>query len=53
MDFEDWKDEAANYLEDSGIAYSESLDDQLFLLWQSGLNPHDVVRAMSDKEAGQ
>jgi hypothetical protein len=42
MDFEDWKEEAANYLESRGISYSEALDEKLMELWQSGVEPHQV-----------
>jgi len=41
-DFEEWKEEVANYLEDAGIAYSRQLDDQLCELWQERLKPYQV-----------
>lgn len=47
MDFEEWKDEAACYLEDAGIPYSATLDEKLFSLWQSGTKPHEVIREFS------
>ena len=35
MEFEQFKDEAANYLEDAGIAYSQALDEKLWALYPS------------------
>lgn len=42
MSFEDWKEEAANYLEAAGIAYFSALDDQLFALWSKGVKTDKV-----------
>jgi len=42
MEFDQFKDAAANYLEDAGIAYSQALDEELWGLYQRGVQPHDV-----------
>lgn len=53
MEFEEWKDEAANYLEDAGIPYSVALDEQLSELWRSGSKPHDVVCEIRDLQKAE
>jgi hypothetical protein len=50
MSFEDWKEQAANHLEDAGIAYSAALDEKLFELWKQGTRPDQVVGALSPRE---
>ena len=42
MEFDQFKDAAANYLEDAGVAYSQALDEKLWALYQAGVAPHDV-----------
>lgn len=46
MDFEDFKAQAANYLEDAGIPYASAMDNTLWQLWQQGTKPDQVVEAM-------
>lgn len=41
-DFEEWKEEVVNHLEDAGIAYSRQLDDRLFELWRDKLKPYQI-----------
>lgn len=48
MEFEQFKDEAANYLEDAGIPYSPALDDKLWELYQAGVPPHAVPARIAD-----
>ncbi len=42
MEFDEYRDQAANYLEDLGIGYDISMDDFLFELYNKGIKPHDV-----------
>lgn len=42
MDFETFREEAANYLEAAGVPYSRTLDDQLWTLYNAGAKPHEV-----------
>lgn len=51
MDFDEWKDEAANHLEDSGAPYSVALDDALFALWKAGEKPHEVINKLPNSPA--
>lgn len=45
MEFEQFKDEAANYLEGAGIAFNAQMDNFLWSLWNRGVKPHEVVQA--------
>lgn len=42
MEFDEFKDVAANYLEAAGVPYAPALDDKLWALYQAGVKPHDV-----------
>ena len=44
MEFDTYRDEAANHLEDAGIAYSRAMDDQLWSLFNKGTKPWDVPK---------
>ena len=48
MEFDQFKDEAPNYLEDAGVSYSPALDDKLWALYQAGVQPHDVPARIAD-----
>lgn len=48
MDFEEFKDEAANYLEDAGIDSDSVSDEALRDLWLKKVKPHQVVAALRD-----
>lgn len=47
MNFENFKEDAANYLEDAGIPYNTAMDDTLWSLWQRGIRPDQVVAEIS------
>ena len=46
MEFQQFKDAAANYLEAEGIDSDSVSDDLLWSLWSKGANPADVVAAV-------
>jgi hypothetical protein len=46
MDFEEYKDEAANYLEDARIDSEAVSDEALHGLWVKKVRPHQVVNAL-------
>ena len=45
MEFDNYRDLAANYLEDAGIAYSPAMDDRLWALYSNGTKAHEVIKS--------